>query len=48
MLWTDADRDAKKRWASGMAANNLLGGFTGVGGQIVSGLGRAAIGKMFS
>ena len=36
--FTYADRDAKRKWASGMAASSMLSQFGGVGGSIVGGL----------
>lgn len=41
---TDADRDAKKRWATGIASQSF--GFGGIGSSLVSGLGKAALGKV--
>jgi tRNA A37 threonylcarbamoyladenosine dehydratase len=44
-----ADRDAKKRWATGMATQGMLGGaLGGVGSSIVGGLARGAVGKLWS
>lgn len=40
----DADRDAKKRWATGIASQSF--GFGGIGSSLVSGLGKAALGKV--
>ena len=42
-----ADRDAKVKWAQGMAGSSLLGGFGGIGGTIATGLGRTVMGKVF-
>lgn len=42
---SDADRDAKRRWATGIAAQGFSMG--GLSGSLVSGLGRAAMGKVF-
>lgn len=36
--FTYADRDAKRKWATGMAASSMLSQFGGVGGSIVGGL----------
>lgn len=48
MVCTDADRDAKKRWATGMAAQSMLGGIGGgLTSTVIGGLGRAAVGKVF-
>lgn len=38
--FTYADRDSKRKWASGMAASSMFGSIGGVGGSIVSGLGK--------
>jgi len=46
--FTYADRDAKQRWATGMATSGLLGNLGGVGGTVVTGLARSALGKVFS
>lgn len=40
------DRDAKKKWASGMAGSNIFGAVGGLGGSMVSGLARAGMGKI--
>lgn len=37
--FTYADRDSKRKWATGMAASSMFGSIGGVGGSIVSGLG---------
>lgn len=37
--FTYADRDSKRKWASGMAASSMFGSIGGVGGSIVSELG---------
>ncbi|GAA5870439.1 hypothetical protein JCM16303_002004 [Sporobolomyces ruberrimus] len=42
-----ADRDAKRRWATGMAANGMLGSMGGFGGSIVTGLATTAYSKFF-
>ncbi|GAA99051.1 uncharacterized protein L969DRAFT_54986 [Mixia osmundae IAM 14324] len=42
-----ADRDAKRKWATGMAANSMFGGLGGVGGTVISGLLRSGMGKVF-
>ena len=48
VAFTYADRDAKKRWATGMATQGLVGGaLGGLGSSIVGGLARGAVGKMF-
>ncbi|GAA6046568.1 hypothetical protein JCM3770_006213 [Rhodotorula araucariae] len=39
------DRDAKRRWATGMAASGMLGQLGGVGGSIVSGIASTAYRK---
>ena len=39
--FTYADRDSKRKWASGMAASSMFGSIGGVGGSIVSGLGKS-------
>ncbi|WVR06086.1 hypothetical protein IAU60_003114 [Kwoniella sp. DSM 27419] len=46
--FTYADRDAQKRWASGIAASgNLMGfGFGGIGGQLVGGMVKNSLGRM--
>lgn len=36
--FTYADRDAKRRWATGMAASGVLGQIGGLGGSLVGGL----------
>ncbi|GAA5895776.1 hypothetical protein JCM5296_006664 [Sporobolomyces johnsonii] len=41
------DRDAKRRWATGMAANGMLGSMGGLGGSIVSGIASTAYGRIF-
>ena len=41
------DRDAKRRWASGMTAGGLLGSVGGFGGSIVSSLATNAMGRFF-
>lgn len=45
--YTYADRDAKKRWATGIAASGMLGQIGGLGGSVVSGLAQSAMGKVF-
>lgn len=40
--FTYADRDSKRKWASGMAASSMFGSIGGVGGSIVSGLGESS------
>ncbi|GAA6013317.1 hypothetical protein JCM11491_006352 [Sporobolomyces phaffii] len=49
MLTTNVrqDRDAKRRWATGMAANGMLGSMGGFGGSIVTGLATTAYSKFF-
>ncbi|GAA5922942.1 Tvp23p [Sporobolomyces koalae] len=42
-----ADRDSKRRWATGMAANGMLGSMGGFGGSIVTGLASTAYSKFF-
>ncbi|BGP36410.1 Golgi apparatus membrane protein tvp23 [Rhodotorula kratochvilovae] len=42
---TNTDRDAKRRWATGMAASGMLGQLGGVGGSIVSGIASTAYRK---
>lgn len=50
--FTYADRDSKRKWATGMAASSMFGSIGGVGGSIVSGLGTShftsilVVGKM--
>ncbi|OCF42124.1 cytoplasmic protein [Kwoniella heveanensis CBS 569] len=46
--FTYADRDAQKRWASGIAASgNLMGfGLGGIGGQLVGGMVKNSLGRM--
>nr|ODN87532.1 cytoplasmic protein [Cryptococcus depauperatus CBS 7841] len=46
--FTYADRDAQRRWASGVASSgNLLGfGFGGIGGQLVGGMVKNSLGRM--
>lgn len=39
--FTYADRDSKRKWASGIAANSMFGSIGGIGGSIVSGLGKS-------
>lgn len=41
------DSDAKKRWASGIAASGMLGQMGGLSGKIVGGLIQGGVGKMF-
>ncbi|GAA6059385.1 hypothetical protein JCM10212_003283 [Sporobolomyces blumeae] len=41
------DRDAKRRWATGMAANGMLGSMGGFGSSIVTGLASTAYSKFF-
>ncbi|ODN92022.1 cytoplasmic protein [Cryptococcus wingfieldii CBS 7118] len=46
--FTYADRDAQKRWASGIASGNLFGfGMGGIGGQLVGGAVKNTLGKVF-
>lgn len=45
--YTYADRDAKKRWATGIAAGGMLGQIGGLGGSVVQGLATSAMGKVF-
>lgn len=42
------DRDAKRRWATGMAGSGMLGSMGGLGGSIVGGLAQNAFGRMFT
>jgi len=42
--FTYADRDAKEKWASGMAWNM---GFSGIGGQLFTGAVRNSVGRVF-
>jgi hypothetical protein len=42
--FTYADRDAKQKWASGMAWNM---GMSGIGGQLFSGVVKSGVGKVF-
>ncbi|KAK8866147.1 hypothetical protein IAR55_001298 [Kwoniella newhampshirensis] len=46
--FTYADRDAQRRWASGVASSgNLLGfGFGGIGGQLVGGMVKNSLGRV--
>jgi len=44
--FTYADRDAKRKWATGIAASGVLGQLGGVGGSLVSGLLRSGISKV--
>ncbi|KAK9895870.1 DUF846-domain-containing protein [Cystobasidium minutum MCA 4210] len=44
--FTYADRDSKRKWATGMAASSMFGSIGGVGGSIVSGLVRGGISKV--
>ncbi|BGP04425.1 Golgi apparatus membrane protein tvp23 [Rhodotorula toruloides] len=41
------DRDAKRRWATGMAAHGMLGQMGGIGGSLVSGIASSAFGRFF-
>ncbi|CEQ38802.1 SPOSA6832_00260 [Sporobolomyces salmonicolor] len=41
------DRDAKRRWATGMAASGMLGSMGGLGGSIVSGIASTAYSRIF-
>ncbi|GAA6040341.1 hypothetical protein JCM8097_007565 [Rhodosporidiobolus ruineniae] len=43
----EQDRDAKRRWATGMAASGMLGQLGGVGGSLVSGLASNVVGRFF-
>ncbi|KAG8905838.1 Golgi apparatus membrane protein tvp23 [Tulasnella sp. 403] len=45
--FTYADRDAKQRWASSVAANGWGAGFGGLGGQVVGSLVTNSIGRVF-
>jgi len=46
--FTYADRDAKQRWASSVAADGFgMGALGGVGGQIIGGMMRKGVGKVF-
>ncbi|KAH8914792.1 DUF846-domain-containing protein [Atractiella rhizophila] len=45
--YTYADRDAKRKWATGMATSNMFGSLGGIGGTVVTGLVRSGIGKVF-
>ncbi|GAA5855141.1 hypothetical protein JCM8547_002397 [Rhodosporidiobolus lusitaniae] len=41
------DRDAKRKWATGMAASGMLGQMGGLGGSIVSGIASSAYSRFF-
>lgn len=41
------DRDAKRKWATGMAAQGMLGQVGGFGGSLVSGLASSAFSRFF-
>lgn len=41
------DRDAKRKWATGMAAGGMMGGLGGFGGSLVTGMASQALGKFF-
>lgn len=41
------DRDAKRKWATGMAAQGMLGQVGGFGGSLVSGLAGQAFSRFF-
>ncbi|TNY21640.1 DUF846-domain-containing protein [Rhodotorula diobovata] len=43
--YTYADRDAKRRWATGMAAQGMLGQVGGIGGSLLSGIASTAYRK---
>lgn len=45
--FTYADRDAKQRWASGVAGSGWNSGIGGIGGQIMTGVVKNSIGKIF-
>ncbi|KAK6905949.1 hypothetical protein I203_106784 [Kwoniella mangroviensis CBS 8507] len=47
--FTYADRDAQRRWANGIASSgNLMGfGFGGIGGQLVGGMVKNSLGRVF-
>ncbi|KAK4706139.1 hypothetical protein P7C70_g78, partial [Phenoliferia sp. Uapishka_3] len=45
--YTYADRDAKRRWATGMAAGGMLGSLGGVGGSLIGSMAQGAFSKMF-
>ncbi|GAA5827232.1 hypothetical protein JCM11251_001182 [Rhodosporidiobolus azoricus] len=45
--YTYADRDAKRRWATGMAAGGMLGQMGGLGGSLVSGIASSAYSRFF-
>ncbi|KAI5476376.1 protein of DUF846 family [Pseudohyphozyma bogoriensis] len=45
--YTYADRDAKRKWATGMAAQGMLGNLGGIGGSLVGSLASGAMGKLF-
>ncbi|KAI6044992.1 hypothetical protein EDC04DRAFT_183683 [Pisolithus marmoratus] len=45
--FTYADRDAKQRWANGVAGSGWNLGIGGFGGQIMSGVVRNSVGKVF-
>lgn len=45
--YTYADRDAKRKWATGMAAQGMLGQVGGFGGSLVSGLASSAFSRFF-
>lgn len=41
------DRDAKRKWATGMAAGGMAGSMAGFGTSLVSGVAAQAVGKLF-
>ncbi|EIW86547.1 Golgi apparatus membrane protein TVP23 [Coniophora puteana RWD-64-598 SS2] len=45
--YTYADRDAKQRWATGIATSGWNLGMGGIGGQIVGGVMKNSVGKLF-
>ncbi|KAI5991635.1 DUF846-domain-containing protein [Pisolithus albus] len=45
--FTYADRDAKQRWASGVAGSGWNSGIGGIGGQIMTSVVKNSIGKIF-
>jgi len=45
--FTYADRDAKTKWASGVAGSGWNMGMGGLGGQILTGVVKNSVGKVF-
>ncbi|KAH7924871.1 DUF846-domain-containing protein [Leucogyrophana mollusca] len=46
--FTYADRDAKQRWANSVASSGWSMGMGGIGGQILTGVVKNSVGKLFS